>query len=232
MADPRDDDSVPASPPPAVLDAFRKQLTAAFMQDARRYARKRAKLVRVVGRRHDPNDYHELVQQALHDTWRGAAWWDPAEKDLLDHVRDLIKQRTSNERRRLANEGERHQGPRHVSLDAPSRAANDEVSSTGLTIAEQTSDAQLADGTVNPARVFDLLRRVIVELHRLAARDVDARAILGCWAKGVIEPSDVMTLTGFSERHYYLVRDRILYLAKYLPPELREAVEDLLRSAS
>jgi len=206
-----------------VLDAFRKQLTAEFMQDARRYARKRAKLVREVGRRNDPGYHHDLVQQALADTWSGAASWNPSRRSLLEHVYDLVKQRTFNDRRSLRTE-------RHVSIHAPTRAANDEISLTARTIEEQISET--SDRRVSPVLVSHLLDRVVSELHRLTARDADARAIIGCWSRGFIEASDVMTLTGFSEYHYHKVRERILYLAKYLPPELREAAEELLRSAS
>jgi hypothetical protein len=225
MADTRDEDTVPASPPPAVLDAFRKQLTSEFMRDARRYARKRAKLVRAVGRRNDPSYHQDLVQQALADIWSGAAVWDPGRRPLLDHVRDLIRQRTFNDRRRL-----RHR--QQVSIYAPNHAANDEVSLTSLSIEAQMSEAHPSRTSISPLLVSRLVDRVVLELHRLAARDEGACAILGCWASGVIDASDVMTLTELNEVEYHRARIRILYLAKHLPPELREAAQELLRSVS
>lgn len=225
MADTSDDEQVPASPPTAVLDAYREQLTPEFMREARRYARKRAKYLREVGRRYDPTYHHDLVQQALADTWSGKARWEPSEVSLLKHVRGLVRQRTSNERRNLKVRT-------HVSLYAPVTAANDETSETMLTIEEQVSQPHPALRSISPALISSLADRVLIELHRLAARDEHARGMIGCWASGVIEAADVMTLTGMSESTYRAVRERILYLAKYLPPELREAAEELLRSVS
>lgn len=225
MADTSDDLPVPASPPSAVLDAFREQLTPEFLRRARRYARKRAKLVREVGRRNDPQHHEDLVQQALSDTWSGVAGWEPSETPLLDHVRDLIKQRTYNERRSLKVRT-------YVSLHAPMRAANDEVSGTLLTIEEQLTEAHVARRGINRVLLTDVFDRVLTELHRLAARDEKARAILGCWASGISEPADVMTLTGLSDAEFGRARKRILYLARHLPPELRDAAEELLRSVS
>jgi len=224
MADPSDDESVHEPPAPDVLHAFRAQLTPDFMQDARRYARRRAKLVREVGRRIDPLYHHDLVQDALKDTWSGAARWDPSRQSLLEHVRDLIKQRTFNDRRRARRY-------RHVSIHA-ARAANDEISLTNLSIEAVMSEAHSFHGDINPALLSSLLDQVVVELHRLPIRNPDARAVLGCWANGITDGSEVMALTGLSENAYRKARMRILYLAKYLPPELREAAEELLRSAS
>lgn len=224
MADTSDDEPVPASPSPDVLHAFRDQLTPELIKAARRYARQRAKLVREVRRRIDPLYHLELVQDALGDTWRGTVRWDPARRSLLDHVRDVIRQRTFNDRRRAGVY-------QHVSMHH-SPVANDEVSMTGLTIEAEMAQAHGSGAVPSPAIVATLLDQVVLELHRLAARDLDARAILGCWAKGITDGSEVMDLTGLAENDYRKARQRILYLARHLPPELRDAAEDTLRSAS
>lgn len=99
---------------------------------------------------------------------------------------------------------------------------------TGLTIEAEMTQAHGSGGVPSPTVVETLLDRVVLELHRLAARDLDACAILGCWAKGITDGSEVMDLTGLAENDYRKARQRILYLARHLPAELREAAEDTL----
>jgi hypothetical protein len=80
--------------------------------------------------------------------------------------------------------------------------------------------------------MVSLVRRIVEALHQLARDDDEVRAILGCWDHGFTESEDVITLTGLAEPAFRAARQRILRLEKRLPPDLREAALDLLRSAS
>ncbi len=62
--------------------------------------------------------------------------------------------------------------------------------------------------------------------------DRDAIAMLWCWQQSILDRDEVMAIVALDESRYQRARKRLLYLAKHLPPELREAAQDLLRSAS
>ncbi len=70
------------------------------------------------------------------------------------------------------------------------------------------------------------LRRV-----RLPA-DRAVRAIVSAWEHGFVDCDDVLAFAGLSESAYRAALKRIRRLARRLPPDLREAALDLLRSAS
>jgi hypothetical protein len=49
---------------------------------------------------------------------------------------------------------------------------------------------------------------------------------------GITERDEIMEITGLGEAAYDRTRKRLLYLSRDLPPDLRDAVHDHLRSAS
>ncbi|MBP6627867.1 MAG: hypothetical protein KA297_00460 [Kofleriaceae bacterium] len=221
MADHRDDDEPlgGASPSPGVLAAFRDQATPALYLAAHRFARQWAKLPRRAGRRVDHLYARELVQDALADTWSGTLRWDPARRSLLHHVRNAIRWRAWND----ARHARRFQ---HVPWNT---AANDEASAR---IEVEVHDATNTQTDAGPLILVGLIVTLAAELRRLATGDDEANAILDCWAEGVVERDEVMARTHLSAAQYKAARRRLLYLVKRLPPELREAAGDILRSAS
>ncbi len=220
MADERDDEPLGgASRSPDVLAAFRAQATPALYLAAQRFARQWAKLPRRAGRRVDHLYPRELVQDALADTWNGTLAWDPARRSLLDHVRNAIRWRAWNDARHAKRFP-------HVAWNT---AANDE---TSVRIEVEVHDTQASQADAAPLILVGLIVTLAAELRRLAEHDDEAQAILDCWADSIVERDDVMARTHFTAAQYKAARRRLLYLVKRLPPELREAASDILRSAS
>ena len=92
--------------------------------------------------------------------------------------------------------------------------------------------AHASQGDLSPLMLAAAARAVVSRLGVLAVAHPSARAIAHAWVAGAIERADVMTMTGLSEVEYAAGRRRLLSLVADLPPHLREAVKDLLRSAS
>ena len=159
------------------------------------------------------------MQDALGDTWRGILRWDPARRSLLHHVRNAIRWRAWND----ARHARRFQ---HVPWNT---AANDEKSER---IEVEVHDASGTQSDAGPLILVGLIVTLAAELRRLAADDDDAQAILDCWADSVVERDEVMARTNLTKAEYKAARRRLLHLVKHLPPELREAARDILRSAS
>lgn len=220
MADPRDDvPSPPGSPLPDIQRALDEQYTDVVRKKAHRFAERRVAQMRW-SRRPIPKNYAaELVHDAYTSIWLGVRSWNPSES-LYHRLRSLIKERTSREMTRA----KRYE---HVPIDL---AANDPEYDAGLE-AELAASSFTDDAPLITMRMTRLARQVADEMHRLADDDQEIRAILRCWERGFTEPQDVLALTGLAESRFKHARERILRLAKKLPPELREAVHDLLRSA-
>jgi len=219
MADSRQDPSRTGPSLPDIQRALDEQYTDTVRDQAHRFAEKRASLVRRAGRPIPRNYAAELVHDAMTSIWLGVRRWDPHKMPLVIRLWSIIKDRTWREIRQT----KRHQ---HVSFDL---AAND--ASLDADVQEALSTAESTDEGPTLEMVV-LVHRVVDALRDLGRGDDDARAILGCWDHGFLESDDVITLTGLSEPAFRAARQRILRLAKRLPPDLREAALDLLRSAS
>jgi len=226
MADQRDGVvSLPGLPPPETLQAYAEQSTDEVRAEARRYAESRLPLLRKAGIPFPKNYPTELVNDALSATWLGEEPWDPASCSLLVHLRGAILARTYNDVRR----GLRF---RRLTIDLPSNDPQWTKEDKDLLYEHERYPAHASFGDAHAIMICSLAVRVCGELRRIAAGDTDAQAILACWETGVIEAGQVMKLTGLSEQAYAAARKRLLYVSKYLPPDIREAVADLLRSAS
>ena len=218
----RDDSTLlPAAPPPATLSALDEQYTASVVRQARRYAEHRAVHVRRAGRAVPSTYARELVDDAHADTWLGHVTWDPERCDLIVHLRGVIHDRTWKEIRRAARYP-------HFSIDAP---ANDRAWAIDRTEVEHAL-AHATRNDVSPIAVCALFIRVCEELRRMVGNDRDALAVLWCWQQSILDRDEVMAVAGLDEAAYERARKRILYLSRNLPPELREAAHDQLRSAS
>lgn len=209
------------APPTTTLQAIAEQYTADVARAAQRYAEGRVPSVRRAGCA-VPKDYaRELVDDAHADTWSGRLAWDPERCDLLTHLRIAIYNRTWAEIRRAARRP-------HFSIDAP---ANDRAWAIDPAEVEHALVHAAASGC-SPVVQDALLTRACDELRRMVVDDRDAIDLLWCWEQSILERDKVMAIVGLDESRYQRARKRLLYLARNLPPELREAAQELLRSAS
>jgi len=224
MADRRDDDPLPTPPPPDVLHAFREQVTEALVDEAREFAESLVKNIRNVGRPVSPSTPLELVNTALGDTWQGSVTWDPAACSLLEHVRRLVWARARREIRHGAKF-------RHVAFDLEGDPdLREEVTQRSLSGA--TSFQAASCGDLNPILLASMVSLVVGDLRRLAGGHGGAQSLLKSWEDGITEKTEVMARTGLTSHQYNIARKRLLRAADRLPPDLREIVKELLRSAS
>jgi hypothetical protein len=219
MPETNPDRSRPGPPLAEIRSALAEQDTVELRVKALRYAEERAARVRKAGRPIPKNYAEELVHDAVVSIWLGARGWDPERQSLHYRLCTIIKDRTWREIKRTLKHA-------HVSFDL---AVND------ASLDADVQDA-LAAGSVtdcSPVLIAEMTRQVVDELRILVRNDRGgAGAIVACWAQGFFEPDEIMALTGLTRNAFEAARLRILRLAKRLPPELREAAQNLLRSAS
>lgn len=208
--------TVDAAAMAAVQRAFTEQASDELIRTACRYARQRAVIVRRAGRRVDSLYGRELVQDALIDIWSGLVAWDPARCSLLEQVRSVVRSRSWKD-------AQWAQRSPHLSLD---------VNDTAAAITAEASHQFAMQQQLQPFMICGLTVAVVTELRRLAEGDAAAGAVLGAWADGVVERSEVMEHTGLSREEYTIARARLTYLVRELPSSLDEAARTLLRSAS
>jgi hypothetical protein len=194
--------------------AFNAQATQATYRAAVKFARFRARLIEMAGKKADRAYVQELVHDAFGDTWAGDPPWNPESCSLLDHVRGLIRHRSWKDAQWLR----RHP---HVPLsECDERAAIRAKSSHGIDALPQSSPIMLAEMT---AEVVGLLRR-------LARGDDEVTRILDAWQDGHVDRVDVMVATGLSPSAYKATRARVAYLVQNLPQSVRDRAIDILRS--
>jgi hypothetical protein len=166
-----------------------------------------------------PKTYaRELVNDAHADTWTGDLPWDPSQCSLLVHLCQAIRYRTWAEIRHM----------RRVPLVSLHGSVND-----GTTLRQiERALAHATHSGCSPAILHAINAMVCQELRRLVPHDHEASALLQCWEDGFLTRDDVMRHAGLSESAYDRARKRLLYLSRCLTPDLRESVQDLLRSPS
>jgi hypothetical protein len=201
---------------PATRDALEEQTTPELMKQAQQYAQTRVTLVRRAGRPVSKTYARELVDDAHADTWTGDLPWDPSQCSLLVHLCQAIRYRTWAELRHMRR-------ARLVSLHG---SANDETTSRQI----EHALAHATHGGCSPVILCAISATVCQELRRLVPPDHEAAILLQCWEGGFITRDEVIRHAGLSESAYDRARKRLLYLSRCLPPELRESVQDLLRS--
>lgn len=194
---------------------FAEQLTDKLRNAALRFAKRRMVMVRKAGGRVDQLYAHELVQDALTDTWVGDAPWIPAQRPLLDHVRGLIRKRTSKE---VAAAQRRP----HVSI-----TADEDVGA-----AVDDAQSKVMHGSADRTVLASVTAAVIEQLRQLAADDPVATSILDAWEDDAVERREVMARTGLSAADYKVGRARLSYLIPSLPDFLRQTALTLLRIVS
>jgi hypothetical protein len=160
----------------------------------------------------------ELVDDAHADTWTGRLPWDPSQCSLLVHLCQAIKYRTWAEIQHM----------RRAPLVSLHGSSND--GTTPREIEHALADA--THGGCSPVFLGAISATVFQELRRLVPADHEAAVLLQCWEDGFITRDEAMRRVGLSESAYDRARKRLLYLSRCLPPDLRELVQDLLRSFS
>ena len=165
-----------------------------------------------------PDTYaRELVDDVHADFCVGALPWDPR-CALIDHLKAAIKKRTWLEIRQARRFS-------FVSLHEP---ANDEPMPPEL----EQALAPAPRTNCDPIRLYVMIATICQELRSLVSRDVDAAAIVKCWADGFMEKDEVMRLVGLTKAAYENARKRLRDAIRSLAPELLEAAQDLLRNAA
>src|SRR5262245_566940 len=208
--------AVTGSTSPEVLGALREQATASMFREVRRFAGRRARVLRHAGHAVPSRYARELVHDACADTWSGAARWDPTRRTLAEHLTVVIRQRTWLMLRRL-------QRFEHISLDAP--------------IVDDAEDDELEAALVSPSRDAGpnvraiLLDRVCEGLRRCNLGGDDL-LVLGCWERDVLTRRAILENTGLSRIAYACARRRLLQRLGDLPVELMELGRHHLAAAS
>jgi len=85
----------------------------------------------------------------------------------------------------------------------------------------------------SPSDLRAMLTAICQELRPRLSCDHEASGVVRCWEDGSMERDIVMQMTGLTEAGYERTVKRLFYASRRrLPPELREAAQDLLRKAS
>ena len=186
------------------IDAFDQQNTDEMRKAARRFARSRARWVARAGGRSDDAYPDELVQDALTDTLFGSLSWDPVAKPLAQHIRDVVRCRTKDERRRAARF-------RHHSMDAlePSTAAMTEI-----------EGSLSRDQPVASPESIAFSHQALAYIRDAARKDEPIARIIDAIEAGASEPADIMSVAEMSEKTYRKARLRLARIAKQLPNDM------------
>jgi hypothetical protein len=137
----------------------------------------------------------ELVHDARVDTLHGRLRWDPNDKTLELHLRDSIRWRARDDRKRATQ---------HFSL---TRSDEDYSSIADQVEAMMTTDPREESAE---ARASDLLR----ELREWMKGDSEVLALLDAYDRGASQKQDLMTLAGLSPVAYHNARERLSWQAK------------------
>jgi len=194
-------------------------LTPELLEDVQRYAEQRAAKVRRTGRPcpRRLNDYaRELLDDAYTDTWTGDLAWDPDACSLATHLRMAIKTRTCKEMEKA---------PRYVSIDANVENKNEDGTGPVPLV-----DTFASSGDLSSIQMAAYVAQVCKELAQASAGDLDCLAVLHAWQRGLVDREEILRLTGLTASAYKRARNRLMYAASDLPTELRQLVQDYLRS--
>jgi hypothetical protein len=153
----------------------------------------------------DDDDPRDLVVNALSDTLLGLVRWDPDTRDLKEHLRDVIRRRTSADWDRV------RKFP-HQSIDA--------VPQDGTSPVQEEADRALRERLPDP-RATEKAAEALAWLHQRAKDDPEVLALIRAKAQGATSRAEVMRLTGFSLQQYRAVRCRLNRIVAQLPFQVR-----------
>lgn len=182
-----------------------EQITPELRAELKRYARRRADMVRRAGVPVPASYASELVDDVWADTQTGLLPRDPR-RELLEHMRNAIRRRTWLEIRRA------RQLP-FVPLHE---------------MAELELPAQEPDS--RRVLLADIAGAVYRELWPLVSCDVDALAIMASWRSESVEKTEVMQYAKLSDSAYGSALRRLRLMLRGVTPELRQAALELLKT--
>lgn len=194
----------PGPPTDEWLEAFEDQLSAKdFMESMRVYARGQAKKVACY-RKVDEYYASELVQNVLDETFRRKLTWDPARRDLAQHVMDAVRWRARNDYLRAKRY-------RHASLDP------DEPGTFADVEAELAAQQTRREEHEACRRTTDA---ILAALRVLAADDPEVLLLIDAYEEQAIKKVDVVQVSGLTSRQYKAARQRLFRLRDQLPKHL------------
>lgn len=191
------------------IDDFERQSTAkGFETKLKRFARMRANMVALAGRRVDEFYVEELVSDAIADTLAGVLAWHPERVSLDKHLVDAIGSRTRHDYVQALRRP-------HLSIDLgdaePSLLADVEAA---LAETRTEADTDLRSATA----------RALHEIRSVAVNDNDVLRLVDAYVAGVEKKTDVRLESGLSSKRYEASRKRLHRIVRDLPTEIRDVL--------
>src|SRR4051812_5603880 len=190
----RTDESPPSRflPSEGWIEAFEREYTTSVLPALQRFA---ARIVAGAGAAPQPDDYYprQLALDAVSDTLLGTVVWNPATKELMQHLRDVV-------RNRAYIDWAHARKFRHESID-------EEIESGEPSILDE-ADAKLLERTADP-RSVENAAAALAELRVHAADDPDVLAYVWALEHDHLSRAEVMAATGLSRTAYHNARRRL-----------------------
>jgi hypothetical protein len=191
------------------IDEFERQSMAkGFETKIKRFARMRANMVGLTGRRIDEFYVQELVGDAIADTLAGVLAWHPERVSLEKHLLDAIGSRTRHDYVQA-------QRRPHLSLD-PGEAEPSLMADVEVALAESRHEAS--------TDLRSVTARAIHEIRSVAANDNDVLRLVDAYVAGADKKMDVRQESGLSSKRYEASRKRLHRIVRDLPTEIRDVL--------
>ena len=175
---------------PKWIAAFEQALNEpCFREQLLEYAKRKARWAWKYG---DINDCAaELLQDALERTFDGRRPWDPDARQLFDHLRGVIRSRSS-------------QHYEHA---------------TRFRVAKINPRNHLSP-TEDDDELEDRADETFAAIVRLAIHDPQVSLLLDAYTDGLLLRADVLARTGLTDQQYEAARDRLARMRDTLPNRL------------
>lgn len=177
----------------AWIEAFEKQNTPAMLSRCAAFAAQALGGVSV-----DSLPVREIAHDVHTDTLMGRLAWDPEAKPLEQHLRDAIRWRVRDEKKR-----ER----RHVSLSAPAEEEEANSSLLGEIDALQVRHPQEESAEARAERLLG-------ELRSFVTTDTEVLRLIDAYRDGARSQAEILARTSFSLTTYRNARERLCWLAR------------------
>jgi hypothetical protein len=188
------------------IEAFATQCTEQLYEVGRRFAAKRAAVVRCCGGITDDYYIREMVANVVSDTAAGILRWNPEDESLEAHVLDAIWTRTNHDCARALRY-------RHESIDVFDPESPDTlIAEIEATLADNGPSFGFGHGAAPTER--------LARLRKLAGTDdTHVLGMLDAFEADAITKADVMHFTGMSAKEYHAARSRLTRLVAKLSLE-------------
>ncbi len=188
------------------FDAIEASYTEEVRKDVMRYARWRC---RTLSRAGLPADPEELWQAAITSTVDGTRPWNPQQCSLRSHLRGVIRSRSSDAFERGAR-------IRHVHLGAT--VDEDGYDPVEVEASAHKTERDPESALIDSDRVTQTVRGLLGMAE--ASNDNQVLRLIGVWCEGVLDADDCAARLGLSKKKYKNARERLMYMAAKLDPEL------------